>query len=74
MAAHNETTVWSIYGQIEEVVARQMEAEGKMRFIYASDIPDSALYNKDGQRARFAVVVQRKYLGEFESRIADLRA
>lgn len=74
MSKRNKTEIFSIFGQCEAVVADMMIQEGKLKRIDASDIPPSASVNDFGHRARFAVVVQPQYLGEFNRRCAELRA
>ena len=66
--------VFSIFGQIEAVVAESMIDEGKFNRIEATGIPSTALVNEHGQRAQFAVVVPSQYLGEFNRRISELLA
>ena len=71
----NPTKIFSLYGQIEEVVARAMVEEGKLpRIINAADIPPTALVNEDGRIARCAVIVPRCHEAEFENRIKELYA
>lgn len=65
---------FSIFGQIETVAANIMIERGKAHLIEQSMIPETALYNKDGQKARFAVRINPGDVGEFEKLIADLRA
>lgn len=74
MSHPNETIIYSIFGQIESAVARVMLDEGKVRMIEARDIPLSAAFNDEGQRAYFAIIISRKYLGEFDYRVEQLRA
>lgn len=69
-----KSQIFSVFGQIEAVVAEEMVKEGKFNRIEAADIPPTASVNDAGQRARFAVVVPNDHLSEFEDRIARLRA
>lgn len=73
-AKRNKTEIFSIFGQCEAVVAEMMVKEGKLTRIEAADIPPSAAFNKLDQRARFAVVVQPRYLAEFNRRCAEMRS
>ncbi len=65
---------YSIFGQIEEVVAEEMIKEGKAKKIPSEQIPDSARFNERGTHAKFAVFMPRQMVAEFETRIAQLRA
>jgi hypothetical protein len=70
----------SIFGEIEEVVAKQMMAEGKgirqlapTSAVSIDDIPESTRYNQLGQKARLVIVLPPYLHMEFERRIEDLR-
>lgn len=69
---------YSIFGQIEEVVAEAMVAEGKARKIPAEQVPDEAAWSKDWQgkdiKAKFAIFMPVQRVPEFEERIRQLRA
>lgn len=73
-----QTAWFSIFGQIEEVVASEMVKEGKISRIEPADIPESALWSTDllgnKVRAKFAVIVPVPHQREFHNRILDLRA
>lgn len=76
-----ETKIISIFGQIEEVVARQMLAEAKGVGLLAptlsvslADIPLSTRFNYKGDPVRMVIVMPRHLTAEFERRIAELRA
>lgn len=72
MAKMPSATWYSIFGQIEEVVAQEMIQEGKVRRL-PSDMPGMPNeFNKDGQRLRLLVSVPRQFIGEFERRVAEL--
>lgn len=73
-AKRNKTEIFSIFGQCEAVVANMMIDEDKLTRIVAADIPPSAAVNDFGHHARFAVVVQPRYLAEFNRRCAEMRA
>jgi hypothetical protein len=67
-------TWFSLYHEIEVLVARQMIAEGKLR-----PLPDiypgmPHEFNSLGERVRLAVLVPSQYLSEFERRIIEMRA
>lgn len=68
------TEVWSIYGQIETMVARAMVEEGKFNQIPYLTIPPSQHYNEQGQKIQLAVVVPQEHIYEFIERVANLRA
>jgi len=74
MAKRGETEVYSIFGQIDAVVAQQMVDEGKFNRIEPDTIPYTAMFDEAGRKAVFAVVVPRIYLSEFNKRIRDLAA
>jgi hypothetical protein len=67
------TEIWSIYGQIEAVVAREMVKEKKFNQIPYMTIPPNQHYNEQGQKIQLAVVVPQKYIHEFIERVANLR-
>jgi hypothetical protein len=69
-----QTEIWSIFSQIEEVVAQAMVDEGVVNKIRPEDIPPTALYNDRGEKAKFAIVIQYPLIQEFNRRVADLRA
>jgi hypothetical protein len=69
-----ETRIFSIFGQIELVVAQQMAKEGKGKIIPQIEIPMSARYNEEGQLAYCAYLCPGPHMDEFENRIFDLRA
>jgi hypothetical protein len=73
------TEIFSIFGQIEEVVATVMLEEGKGRRIELQEFPDVAMcpevhVNEAGQRAKFAVQFSRHETLEFNRRVAELYA
>lgn len=72
------SNTFSIFGQIEEVVAMAMIREDKGIMIPLNDIPMSARYQRfpDGKdrEAKFAIRLPDKFVHEFEERILDLRA
>lgn len=74
MARNNKTQIFSVFSQTDEVVARKMVEESKLTLIPISQIPNTVMFNLLGQKAKFAVIVPRKYQAEFERRCADLRA
>ena len=69
-----QTEIWSIFGQIETVVAEAMIEEGVVSKIRAEDIPPTAAFNETGERAKFAIVIQAPLIAEFNRRVAYLRA
>jgi hypothetical protein len=73
-ATRNKTEIFSIFGQCESVVAEMMVSEGKLTRIEPAHIPPTAAVNDFGTHARFAVVVQPRYLAEFNRRCAEMRS
>ena len=70
-----KTEIYSIFGQIDAVVAEQMIAEGKATKIEAKLIPATmARRESDGLPAQFAIVIDRRYIPELETRTAALYA
>ena len=74
------TQIISIFGQIEEIVAIQMMAEGKgvgklapTNAVTIDDCPTGTIYNKCGEKARMVIVMPSQHVMEFERRIEDLR-
>jgi len=72
--------VVSIFGQIEEVVAKAMMAEGKgiaklapTLAVAIDDCPASAIYNAFGDKARMVIVLPPGLKMEFERRVENLR-
>lgn len=68
-----KTEIFSIFGQIEAVVADAMVNEGKLKKIEAMDIPQAVMVDSSGRAAFFAVVVPPQHQLEFEKRIMLLR-
>ena len=66
--------IFSIFSQIDGVIADMMVSEGKATKIEQCDIPASALFDDDGRKAFFAIILPVKHLGEFNRRARDLRA
>jgi hypothetical protein len=69
---NRSTEVYSIFSQIDGVVATMMVEEGKATKIEQDMIPPTALYNEQGQKAQFAIVIPRLHLREYERRVRDL--
>ena len=74
MAKKMKTEIFSVFGQIESVVADAMAAEGKVRKIEPDMIPASALYDDRGRKAHCALVMSRQESVEFDRRVAALYA
>ena len=77
--AKRATQIFSIFGQIEEVVAQAMIDEGVANKIPFAHIPAEARYQTNpltGQEetAKFAVVMPAALVNVFNARIAALRA
>lgn len=69
-----KTQIYSIFGQIDSVVAQAMASEGKLRRIEPDMIPPTALYDDNGRKAFFAIVMSDEYASEYMDRVAALRA
>jgi hypothetical protein len=69
-----QSEVYSIFGQIEAVVAEAMISEDKANRIELENIPVTVLMNDKGETAKFAVCVRGVYVQEFNERVARLRA
>ncbi len=69
----NATEIFSIFGQIESVAAQVMIDRGEATKIDAEQIPESALFNKLGDRAKFAVMMPGARVQAFEQLIRELR-
>jgi hypothetical protein len=67
------TEIFSVFGQIEAAGAEYMIGQGKAIRIPAKDVPPTVAVNDAGEPVRFAVVVPRQHLAEFERVIRDLR-
>lgn len=74
MGRKRTSEIYSIFGQIDAVVAESMAAEGKIRRIEQNMIPPTALFDNQGRKAFFAVVIPDEYAGEFMNRVEALRA
>ncbi len=69
----------SLFGKIEEMVARQMMTEGKgitklapTESVSIDDIPFSVRYNERGMKANMVIVLPPQLRNEFERRIEEL--
>ena len=71
---HKKSEIYSIFGQIDGVVADAMATEGKVTKIEQEMIPPTALYDEKGRKAQFAIVLPTEYLGEYHKRVRDLYA
>jgi hypothetical protein len=69
-----KTEIYSIFGQIDAVVAQAMVDEGKLHKIEQKMIPPTALYDNQGRIARFAIVMPAQYAGEYMDRVEALRS
>lgn len=69
------TQIYSIFGQIDGVVAEAMASEGKVRRIERDMIPPTARFDEaTGREALFAIVMSDEYLMEYNDRVNKLRA
>jgi hypothetical protein len=69
-----QTEIYSIFSQIDAIVAQAMVDEGKANKISADLIPPTALFNDAGDRAHFAIAIHTAFLPEYEERVRTLRA
>lgn len=69
-----KTTICSIFGQIEGVVADAMVAEGKVRRIEPDMIPATVRWDDNGRPAHCALVFTPTIEREFDERVRQLRA
>jgi hypothetical protein len=68
-----KTNIFSIFGQIEGVVAEAMVAEGKCNRISPDMIPATARFDDMGRAAQCALVMNEANEREFNQRVRDLR-
>lgn len=68
-----KTEIYSIFGQIESVVADAMAEEGLVHRIERDMIPVSARFNEKGEVAHCAIVLSPELEIAFNKRVADLR-
>ena len=74
MAKGRKTDIFSIFGQIDSVIAEAMVKEGKANKIEQKFIPPTALFDDNGKKAEFAIVLPSEYVPEFYRRVWELRA
>ena len=74
MAKKMKTEIFSVFGQIEGVVADLMVEAGKAKKIEPDMIPPSALYDGKGRKAHCALIMNRQEAAEFDRRVAALYA
>ena len=70
----SKSSICSIFGQIEGVVAHTMASEGKVHLISPEFIPSTALFDNQGRRASCALVFTPETEREFNNRVAQLYA
>jgi len=66
--------IFSIFGQIEGVVADAMAEEGLCPRIKRADIPASVRWNDRGELAHCALILTPEMERIFDQRVADLMA
>lgn len=64
---------YSIFGQIEAVIAEAMIKEGKAIKILQEDISETVLY-LDGRKAKFGIIIDKELEDEFDRRVKLLAA
>lgn len=74
MAKKMKTEIYSVFGQIEGVIADAMVAEGKASRIEPDMIPETVRWNDKGTKAHCALVMNRQESAEFDRRVAALYA
>ena len=79
MKKQKRNQIVSIFGEIEEIVARQMIIEGNA-WLFAptaavslDDIPESTQTNQRGEKVRLVIALPPQRLKELERRIEDMR-
>ncbi len=65
--------ITSIFGQLEELAAKDMIEAGKAKMIPKDVIPKSELFDKQGREASFAISLKDEDMAELERRIAEYR-
>lgn len=69
-----KANIYSIFGQIESVVADAMAEEGLVRKIDSEHIPVSERFNDKGEVAHCAIVITPDIERIFDKRVRNLRA
>lgn len=69
-----KSEIFSIFGQIEGVVADAMAREGSVVKIEREMIPPTARFDERGREAYCALVMNRQQSAEFDRRVAALYA
>jgi hypothetical protein len=69
-----KTCIFSVFGQIESVVADAMAEEGLAHRIDRKHIPASVRWNKEGALAHCALVLTPEMELVFDERVRSLRA
>jgi hypothetical protein len=69
-----KTSIYSIFGQIEGVIADAMAEEGLVTKIPKDRIPPTARWNDEGIEAHCALVFTEETRRLFDERVANLRA
>jgi hypothetical protein len=77
----SKTEIFSIFGQMDAVVAQAMVDEGKATKIEKDLIPEEVRFTPVGEpgdirlrEAQFAIALPRAHLAEYERRVRDLYA
>ena len=69
-----KSTIFSVFGQVQGVVADAMVAEGKARKIEFADIPPSVAYDDSDRPAHCALIMSHEAEMEFNRRVRALLA
>lgn len=67
------TSIWSIFGQCEKVVADRMIKSGEVKLIPYEQIPDEVRFNEKGTRAYYAIIIPNKLIPAFDKAVGLLR-
>lgn len=68
------TSIWSIFGVFEKVVADRMIKDGEVTYIAYDDIPYEVRFNDKGKRAYYAIIIPNKKIPAFNKAVELLRS
>lgn len=68
------TEIYSVFGQIEGVVADAMAEEGLVHKIARDMMPATARFDDQGRVAHCAIILNSEMLAVYNRRVADLYA
>lgn len=70
----NKTVVFSVFGQIESVIADMMVNEGLANRIEPYDVPATVRYDDNGKLCHCALIMSAQMEQVFNKRVKELRA